>query len=539
VSRIAKRWANYWLAPGGRYANAALRVAIAISVLWILKRYRTDFHFESTRYYKLGPWLLWPGGRPSAGLLSAITVVAWISTIAMFLGVRSRTSHAISLVSVCLLAAHAVSDAPTWSHPDVPPLLASIAFLGARSGDVWSIDAWWRKRRGIAVPTARQTSARLVQLTVVSVFFCAGIWKLRTGGLEFGWALSDNMRHQLLARYDWLSLQRTPIANWIIDDVWKYRTAATLNMISQLLPISAIFLWRFPRLRALLAILFVMEVLGLDAVMNLPNPQWLPLAAAFIDWDALVAWINRRRGLPAPTEGTPTRSRAHLAFVTGFLIFYALQAAWLNQRLRAFPFSSFPLFATLRAKKPFSEHQTYELLGGYIEVFGDKPLTHDQEVFLAMRGTYRWMYRARDRKTVTAHLKTILAETQRFWPDLHIKGVRLWLSVYQAPAYPAPAHLERHDLGVLGTMFVDEHVLTALGSLGPDGSIVSSPPELQLDNGAAVSRELAPVPQAVGFVPTPTGLVLAAPLRGDPAYLVVTDRDGTRWIAGFRGNGSY
>jgi hypothetical protein len=519
-----------------------LRIAIATSLLWMLWRYHDGWDFSSARYYKLGPWLLWPGDRPGPGLIHILTIVAWLSTSAMLLGLFSRASHALSLFCIIAIAAYGVSDAPTWSHYDVPPLLASFAFLGARSGDTLSIDALLRRRRGIAPPAPRQTSARLVQLTVVSVFFVAGLWKLRTGGIGFGWALSDNMRHQLLARYDWISAERTPLANWLIDSAWRYRTAATLNMISQLTPISAPFLFRFPRLRALLAILFILEVLGLGYVMLLWNLHWLPLAAAFIDWDALLAWARRKRGIspPPPVEESPTRHRAHLAFVTIFLAFYALQAVWLNQRLRAFPFSSFPLFATLRAKEPFSQHQTYELLGGHIEVFGNRPLLPEEEVFLATRATYRWMFRARDKKTVAQDMHVILDDVRRIWPSLEIKGVRLWLSVDQAPAYPAPAHLERHDLGMLGEMYLDEKVHTALGSLGADGVTLTSPDFVDLSTAhASISRDLAITPRPVASTPTATGLLLATPLVGDPAYLIVTDRDGTPWIAGWRGRGSY
>ncbi|CAN5872600.1 hypothetical protein BH11MYX2_BH11MYX2_22840 [soil metagenome] len=541
--RIWRAWASYWLAPGGRLSLAVLRIALATSLLWMLWRYHDGWDFSSARYYKLGPWLLWPGGRPGPGLVHVLTVIAWLSTSAMLVGLFSRASHAVSLFCLIALAAYGVSDAPTWSHYDVPPLLASFAFLGARSGDTISLDALLRRRRGVTVPSPRQTSARLVQLTVVSVFFVAALWKLRTGGLAFGWALSDNMRHQLLARYDWISAERPPLANWLIDSAWRYRTAATLNMISQLTPISAPFLFRYPRLRALLAILFILEVLGLGYVMLLWNLHWLPLAAAFVDWDALAAWVRRKRGQLTDeplVSSSPRRARAHLAFVTTFLLFYSLQAVWLNQRLRAFPFSSFPLFATLRAKQPLDEHQTYELLGGHIEVLGNRPLLPEEDVFLHTRVTYRWMFRARDHKTVAQDLHVILDDVRRIWPSLDIKGVRLWLSVYQAPAYPAAARLDRHDLGILGEMYLDERVHTALGSLGADGMTVTSTESVEVAGArASVSLDLAPTPTPLASTTTATGLVLSSPLVGDPAYLVVTDRDGTPWIAGFRSRGSY
>ncbi len=480
--RIARAWTSFWLAPGGRYATAAVRIAISLSLTWMLWRYATGWHHESTRYFKIGPWLLYPG-RPSESVLTAITVIAWGSTLAMFAGAWSRASHAVSLVACTLIAAHGVSEGRTWSHIDVPPLLASIAFLGAPSGTVLSIDAWRRRRRGEQVPAVFQTSVRLVLATVVSVFFIAGYWKLRAdGGFGFGWALSDNLRHQILVRFDWIGIPRTPIADWIVAESWRVRAVATLNLVSQLTPIVAIFLHRRPRLRACFAVLFIAEIVGLALVMDLWDLHWIPLAAVFVDWDALVAWARRRRGPSIPIERDPlTRSRGariHLAFATGFLVFYTLHLFWLNQRTRLFPFSSFPMFSEVRAKQPYSEHQSYELLGGHIELIGVRPMRTDEISWVDSHGGYRWMFRARAPNLVRAHLQAVLAELSRAWPDLQIRTVRLSLAVFQAPAYPAPASLARTDLAILGELDADGTFRSHLGQVGAAGMRMIKTPSI-------------------------------------------------------------
>lgn len=479
--RIARAWTGYWLAPGGRYATAAIRIALATSLLWMLWRYHTAWAHETSRYYKLGPWLLYPG-RPGPALLAGITVVAWASTIAMLVGAWSRIAHAVSLLACTLIAANGVSEAATWSHIDVPPLLASIAFLGAPGGAALSIDAWRRRRRGEPLEPVRQTSARLALATVASVFFIAGYWKLRGGGgIGLGWALSDNLRHQILVRFDWIGIPRTDLAAWIVEESWRYRTVAALNLVSQITPIAAVFLHRHPRLRACFAILFVLEILGLALVMDLWDLHWIPLAAVFIDWDALVAWSRRRRGRPRVIEPEPlTRSRGargHLAFATVFLVIYGLHLFWLNQRTRLFPLTSFPMFSDVRAKQPYSEHQTYELLGGHIELLGARPMRPDEVSWVDSHGGYRWMFRARDPKVVRAHLHAILTELSRAWPDLQIHTVRLSLSVFQAPAYPAPAGLVRTDVAILGELDADGAFRTHLGQLGAPGlRMIATPP---------------------------------------------------------------
>jgi len=528
-------WQRYWFAPGGRIAAAVIRIAVAASLLWMLWRIGSDTSLPSQLYYKQGIWMLYPG-RPSAAVLAVLTDVAWVATAAMLLGACTRASHAVSLVATMAIAAYGVSDSPTWSHTDVPPILASFALLGARSGDALSIDAWWRRRRGreLAIDTPQrsaslrapaepglsigagyQRSVRLVQLAVAAVFALAAYEKLKSGGFGLGWALSDNLRHQLLTRFDWIGADRTAVASWLLAESWHYKLAACASMISQSAPIFAVFFVRRPWLRALVGTLWCAEVVGLALVMNLWNLHWLPLAAAFVDWDALAA----RFGVARDTR-EPERSRAALAFVTAFVVFWAVQGVWLNQRLHAFPFSSFPMFAVVRAKQPYGEHQTYEMIGGNLEALG---AGDDAAVaaWLSQRATYRWLWRERDPAKLPAMLDTVLGETRQGWPNAHVTGIRLWLSVFQAPAYPAPARLDRFDLAIVGELergtFRSE-----LGTLLPDGRTWLAPAGHHEPAGMRVLAIYDDVPDPVPLdaAPTPLGLVLAAPLRGDPTYLI-------------------
>ena len=98
-------------------------------------------------------------------------------------------------------------------------LLAQIAFLGARGGDALSIDALARRvrgERGLDVARGYQWSIRLVQFTVALVFASALYHKLRAGGFTFAWASTDNLRHQLLLRYDLGGAARPPIVDWLL-----------------------------------------------------------------------------------------------------------------------------------------------------------------------------------------------------------------------------------------------------------------------------------------------------------------------------------
>jgi hypothetical protein len=63
--RLLDRWRRYWLEPGGRLAAAAVRIAVAVSMLWMLWRMAGAPGAPSQFYYRHGIWLLYPG-RPDA-----------------------------------------------------------------------------------------------------------------------------------------------------------------------------------------------------------------------------------------------------------------------------------------------------------------------------------------------------------------------------------------------------------------------------------------------------------------------------------------
>jgi hypothetical protein len=471
-------WRSYWLAPGGACSVAALRIAIALALLWTLWRfYPITGEPPSASYYRIGIWQLYPG-RPGPALLSALEAIAWLSTVALLVGAGARIAHAISLVSVLALATYRVSDTPTWSHADVPPLLASIAFLGAHGGAALSLDAWWRRRRGRPPPAAaHHASVRLVQIAVVAVFFIAGYLKIVSGrGLV--WALSDNLRNQLLVRYDALDAARPPVADWLLAAPWRYELCALVSLVIQIGQIAAVFLMRRPRLRALLGAAYCAEVLGLGVVMSFWNLPWLPLAAAFIDWDALAArW---RRSPAAPTA--PVRTRSRVAFATAYVAFFALQAFWFNQQLRAFPFSSFPLFTEVRARSPFDRHQTYELAGGHIEPLAAHP-TPELTRWLAGQITFRRMWRDRDPAQLDRDLRTIVADTRAAFPDAGVTGVRLWLSVFLAAPYPTPARLDRIDIASSASSTATARCTPRSARWPPTGSPCARPPVASISPG--------------------------------------------------------
>ena len=494
-------WNRYWFDSGGRIATAVVRVALAISVLLLLNRVRGQapiVHPElmsASVYRPVGILMLCPVPLPALAIELA-GIVAATGALAMLVGFFTRTATALTLLATLVVTSQAMSFQPTWSHDLNVVVIALIAFLGARGGDALAIDGLLRRLRGTTVPPAAsyQWSLRLVQLAVGLMFLSACILKLRSGGLH--WALSDNLRHQLLARYDLVGdLERPAIVDWLLAKSWRYETAAMLNLISQAMPLCAIVFARRPLVRALAGLLFVVEVLALWYVMSLANPSWFPLAAVFVDWDALAGWLRRR---PPARTLPPRRPMAARIFVVAFVSFDLAVSfvPQLDQTLRTFPFSRFPMFAIIRAKEPYAEHQPYELIGGRIELVSNVPVAAWQQGEIDRDYIYRTLHRELDREALHARMVVLLAELNTRYPALGVRGVRVYITTYQAPAYPAPARLTPHDLAIYGEL-VDGVWVTHVGEPRPAG-----PPLALYRDGLPVDE---PVAIANGAVVMPVG----------------------------------
>lgn len=535
-------WQRYWFAPGGRLGVAIVRVAIAASVFWTLTRvlsagYAADpAHAPLELYRAVGVWMLWGSAPPPAWLVEALPAVAYGATLAMALGLCTRLSTAVSWVSAVALVSFDVSFTASWSHHNNLPFIAQLAFLLARSGDALSLDALWRRWRGRApvdVAGGYQWSLRLVQLAVALMFFGAAMAKLYFSGGTLAWALSDNLRHQLLARFDWIGVPRTAAAEWLLQESWRYRAAALGNLLVQLGPLSSVFLVRRPLLRALAGAVFVIEVLALGVVMDLWNVHWLPLAAVFVDWDRLL-----RRSVAADEAAgapvAPVRAAGKSAFIAVFLLYDAVVLAGLDQRLRTYPFSAYPMFGYVRAKKPYHLHQTYEMPGTSIELISDPVASAHVQERIDAHHTFRLSYRVRDAQALEHQLTAMQSMFREAFPELSISGVRLYLASFQAPAYPAPAALARHRLAILGELRAGG-VTSALGEVEErGGSLVirprwqGAPPAGPVTYQAIVDYRVEPVALEVSggagaelLAPRPAGgSVVVLAVAGDRRYVV-------------------
>lgn len=486
------RWQRFWFAPGGRYAAAVVRMGLAVAVMMTVRKlgiadYQLDLAKRPLGLYDPDGLLMVLGSEPPPGsVLNILRLVAYTSSVMMLVGLASRTSTLVSCVSALALASYKMSFVSGWSHQLNVVFIAQIAFLLCRSGDVLSIDAWLAKRRGRSTEAPQlgyQWHIRLSTLAVALMFFGAFIHKMAMAKFTLRWALSDNLRNHLLLRFDKLGVDRTFMADWLIQEPWRYETAAMLNLISQFAPILAFFYFRRPLIRAAVAIFFLAETLALGVVMDLWNLNWLPLLVVFIDWDALfgkLGWVSDPLA-PEP-ESLDPRSPARSARIgRGFLIGYLIVLVTtsfvpkLDVALKTFPFTRFPMFSIIRAKQPYGTPQTFEFYGNRIEAV-DATLAAKDRAWLDQAYGLRWLQR-RIRKP--SKLKSKLAYVEKlFRKRFKARGFtasRVHLALFQAAA-PPDSSMVVHRVGIIADKPRDKAFRSLRGRIADDRRSITIDP---------------------------------------------------------------
>jgi hypothetical protein len=105
------------------------------------------------------------------------------------------------------------------------------------------------------------------------------------------------------------------------------------------------------------------------------------------------------------------------------------------------------MFATIRAREPYSEHLPYSVPGVHFELDAAQPPS-DAGQWLDY--DYRTIIAVRDRAELAKRLAAILADARARYPAAGVRSVRVWLTIFETPAYPAAARFEPHPIAILG-----------------------------------------------------------------------------------------
>jgi hypothetical protein len=199
MSRLAAAWNRFWFRPVAPHLYAALRI------LWGLLALMNLFGVADLQAY----WYLDGLVAPAPTLTQSIAlrfgpdtaVAPWIIGgsalvyVLMILGLGS--SFTVALAFVALFVEKEWNQLPLSSAFQVHFVLMFCLAL-ADTGEVWSLDAWLRRRRGNSITrTTRIWPLRLFRAQVALIYFMTGFWKFQDVHWRDGSAL-----HYVMSNFD-------------------------------------------------------------------------------------------------------------------------------------------------------------------------------------------------------------------------------------------------------------------------------------------------------------------------------------------------
>jgi hypothetical protein len=542
LGRLAAAWRRYWFGTDGRISVEVVRIAIAVGALVTWQRAAASSYggflelLGERAYHPFGILRLFGTAPPPAPFLELCKWLALASSLAMLVGLASRASTVISLLTMLVMTGMREGMGDTWHHSYTPLLATHLAFVLAPCGRMMAVDAVLRRWRG--KPTGAEVPrpawpAILAQLVAAIPYGSAAAAKL-IGARGLDWALSDSLRHHILARYDWTGHPRTPVADLLVHSEPLWKAAALGNLMSQLAPLVSCLFVRRPWIRFALGAFFVIETIALDKVMDLPNYQWLPLAVVFVDWDRLVAWVRRRRDrdhvAAQPAEPVPPPRWVSPVIAVFIPVHFAITfgPVGLDQRLNSFPISQYRMFSTVRAKRPYSRHQSWEFETVRFTVEGPGGAIPGAADRLAAK-----YYRDGDLRSPVEIQRLLNQARRRLASRRTIRSITAWYTVLQAPAYPAPPDLVPHPIGILGRLR-GQRFESLLGSAGVDENgrtyLTLAPTGLEVTGDLKVTYLLGldPIPRPIAVEKQGGRLYYAARERG--RYLFIAEVGGEHFI---------
>lgn len=336
-TKLRERW-SAWLVDSPR-TLALFRVAVGGVVLYMHSLYSAARGVAEMdpAVWTVPIGLEWARVVPvSPALVDAAYVVLVLSAISGLVGFRARTAFAISTAAQLYAWGIAELAGNVFHYHHLVWFSALLA--ASPCGDAWSVDAWLRKRRGLAVPPAAAVYGipiRAAWILIACLYFFPGVHKLATSGLA--WIFSDNLKLHLWAKWAQMDgfepLVRIDRADWLVQ------AGAFATVLFEL---SFPFLVVFRRTR----LVAVMAAFGFHQAtsyfMNLHFPAlWLCFPVFF---GGIVSWWEKRY---AKDDGAPlARSLRPPATVSAILLAGAISFGVAGES-DAWPFACYPKYHRL------------------------------------------------------------------------------------------------------------------------------------------------------------------------------------------------
>lgn len=202
---FAAAWHRFWFTPRRAEDLAICRILFASGLFLFAvtlpihewSEVPAFYHRQSVFMRRLGIPIL------DTGVLRGIEFVWLGAMVTLAVGFYSRTSAAI----VCAGSLYLFGiDAPEFlGRSYTPGVFVPMILAASYCGDVLSVDAWRRRRRGQVIHRPAEEygwPARLVCVFLSYVFVAAGLSKIRVTGFP-EWMLSEQTARNLLIGHYW------------------------------------------------------------------------------------------------------------------------------------------------------------------------------------------------------------------------------------------------------------------------------------------------------------------------------------------------
>lgn len=295
MSLLGEKWRRFWFAVNDPSDLAICRIlffAIVAYLCWnidFVARAEVDEVFWMPillfKVYQLPLF--------SATTIAALALIWKGALLTSCVGLFTRFSTLVSwLLGVYLLGM--VNCFGKISHQSQMIVIILAIMALARCGDAFSLDRLWlrwiRKEPELDDELCDggiySWPGRLAHVVFISVFFAAGVAKLRTSGLS--WAFSDNMANVLIAAQYGTENVWNRLGPWIAQHAWLCQAMALSSLLLELAAPLALFSRRARPV--LIGGLFLMQT-GIFIFMGTNFTLYLAGYAFWVPWSVVLARI--------------------------------------------------------------------------------------------------------------------------------------------------------------------------------------------------------------------------------------------------------
>jgi hypothetical protein len=289
--------------------------------------------------YGTGTWTLAHWLRQQPMVHGALHVAAIVLAVAVGAGVATRISAALLCVSVFLLVSATLVT--TGNHAWGAPLLALLALPLTPLGDAWSVDVWWRHRRGRPAPAPEPSAAYgfalwWIGLVLGTALLAAAYAKLATSGVS--WVTNGAIR------YHFVEDAGNAVVPWGLWIAGHQGVAIAVSAAAILVEATMILnvVRRSDGYRAVFGVMGLSLHIGFFLFQGVLWWPWVVLYIAFLPWQR----ISQR--LQGPRVAVPRAASRRLSAVHALAVVVVIgQQGYASYHRREFEplYSHYPMYS--------------------------------------------------------------------------------------------------------------------------------------------------------------------------------------------------